>query len=58
MIASLIKRLNKKGVCRELFEFIERLKEEPRQRRLDGERSRVQGQAGKWAGYWAAGSVS
>jgi len=52
-----IKRLNKKGVCRELFEFIERPKAERRQRRLDGERSRGQGQAYKWASYWAAGSV-
>jgi AraC-like DNA-binding protein len=35
-----VKRLNKKGVCRELLEFIERSNPERTQRRLDGERSR------------------
>ncbi len=35
-----VKKLNKKGVCCELLEFIERSKAERTQRRLDGERSR------------------
>jgi hypothetical protein len=45
VIAWLSKKLNKKGVCRELLEFIERSKAERKQRRLDGERSRGQGEA-------------